>query len=160
SFEGFGRATIGADAERVVAVDLHQIGGLVKNVGDGLVVHARTPERNCNVRERYSLRDRRSRQNHRLNKKPNLVGWVFRTYGERPYCTLVTFLQALVAFDVDRTVVHEHVRTTILTAYKAKAFRVIEPLYGPFQSHSLLPPGRAHQHPHPEDAGLELRQSG
>src|ERR1019366_165947 len=73
---------------------------------------------------------------------------------------LVTFLQALVAFDVDRTVVHEHVRTTILTAYKAKAFRVIEPLYGPFQSHSLLPPGRAHQHPHPEDAGLELRQSG
>src|SRR5664280_1894925 len=73
---------------------------------------------------------------------------------------LVTFLQALVAFDVDRAVVHEHVRTTILTAYESKAFRVIEPLYGSFQSHVLLPPGRAHQHPHPEDAGLELRQSG
>jgi hypothetical protein len=73
---------------------------------------------------------------------------------------LVAFLQALVAIVVDRAIVHEHIRTTILTAYKAKAFRIVEPLYGSFQSHFLLPPGRALQHPHPEDAGLELRQSG
>src|ERR1035438_4555492 len=64
---------------------------------------------------------------------------------------LVAFLQALVAFDVDRAVVHEHVRTTILPAYESKAFRVIEPLYGAFQSHVLLPPGRAHQHPRSEE---------
>jgi hypothetical protein len=73
---------------------------------------------------------------------------------------LVAFLQAFVPFDIDRTVMHEHVGITIVTAYKAKAFGIIEPLYGSFHSHFLLPPGRAQQHPHPEDAGLELRQSG
>src|SRR5208282_1646482 len=50
SFESFSRAAIGANAERVVAVDLHQIGGFVKDVGDGLIVHA-IPEGNCNVCE-------------------------------------------------------------------------------------------------------------
>jgi hypothetical protein len=73
---------------------------------------------------------------------------------------LIAFLQTLIAIVIDRAVMHEHIRITIVTAYKAKAFRVIEPLYGPFHSHFLLPPGRAQQHPHPEDAGLELRQSG
>ena len=48
---------------------------------------------------------------------------------------LVAFLQALVAIVVDRAIVHEHIRTTIFTAYKAKAFRIVEPLYGSFQSH-------------------------
>src|ERR1019366_8350054 len=43
SFDDLGGATIGTNAERVVAVDLHQIGGFVKDVGDGLVVHARYP---------------------------------------------------------------------------------------------------------------------
>ncbi len=59
SFERLGGAAIGADAEGVVAVDLHQIGGFVEDVGDGLVVHARVPERNCNVERSYALRFRR-----------------------------------------------------------------------------------------------------
>ena len=56
SFEGLGGAAIRADAERVVAIDLHEIGGFVKDVGDGLVVHARTPEGNCNVEKGYAVR--------------------------------------------------------------------------------------------------------
>ena len=37
-FDGFGGAAIGADAEGIVAVDLHQVGGFVQDGGDGLVV--------------------------------------------------------------------------------------------------------------------------
>src|SRR5271157_89337 len=43
SFEGLSGAAIRADTEGVVAVDLHQIGGFVEDVGDGLVVHAKCP---------------------------------------------------------------------------------------------------------------------
>ena len=32
---------VGADAEGILAVDFEQVGGLVENVGDGLVVHGR-----------------------------------------------------------------------------------------------------------------------
>ena len=73
---------------------------------------------------------------------------------------LIAFLQALISIGVDRAVVHEYIRMTIVAADKAKAFRIIEPLHGPLQFHFRRPPGIAHQHPHPEDAGLELRQSG
>ena len=41
SFDGFGGVAVGANAERVSAVDLEQVGGFVENAGDGLVVHAR-----------------------------------------------------------------------------------------------------------------------
>ena len=39
TLESFGRATVGADTKRVVAVDLHEIGGFVEDGGDGFVVH-------------------------------------------------------------------------------------------------------------------------
>src|SRR5208283_1205733 len=48
-FERFGGAAIGADTEGVVAVDLHEISGFVEDVGDGLVVQATAPGRNCIV---------------------------------------------------------------------------------------------------------------
>src|SRR5271167_4429489 len=73
---------------------------------------------------------------------------------------LIAFLQTLISIGVDRAVVHEYIRMTIVAADKAKAFRIIEPLHGSLQFHFRRPPGIAHQHPHPEDAGLELRQSG
>ena len=38
-FDGLRRVAIGADAERILSVDLEQVGSLVKNVGDGFVVH-------------------------------------------------------------------------------------------------------------------------
>ena len=41
SFDGFGGVAVGADAERVSAVDFEQVGSFVENAGDGLVVHAR-----------------------------------------------------------------------------------------------------------------------
>ena len=61
AFEGLGGAAIGADAERVVAIDLHEIGGFVEDVGDGFVVHARYPMRNCNVEKRCAVRGAKSR---------------------------------------------------------------------------------------------------
>src|SRR5271157_1331510 len=42
-FESLSGAAIGADAERVAAVDLHQVSGFVEDVGDGLIVHAEHP---------------------------------------------------------------------------------------------------------------------
>jgi len=56
---------------------------------------------------------------------------------------LIAFLQALISVVSDRAVVHEDIRTAILAADKAEAFRIIEPLYGSFQSHFRLPPGIA-----------------
>ena len=41
SFDGFGGVAVGADAERVSAVDFEQVGSFVENAGDSLVVHAR-----------------------------------------------------------------------------------------------------------------------
>ena len=72
---------------------------------------------------------------------------------------LVAFLQALVSVIVDRAVMHEHIRVAILTANKAEAFGVIEPLHGSFQSHVVFLRAKPHSIP-PRDAGLELRQSG
>jgi hypothetical protein len=37
--DGLRGIAVGANAEGVLAVDLEQVGGLVENVGDGLVVH-------------------------------------------------------------------------------------------------------------------------
>jgi 3-phosphoshikimate 1-carboxyvinyltransferase len=53
SFQRFGGAAIRTNAKGVVAVDLHQVGGLVKDVGDGLIVQAEVPERNCNLCARF-----------------------------------------------------------------------------------------------------------
>ena len=37
--DGLRGVAVGADAERILPIDLEQVGGLVENVGDGLVVH-------------------------------------------------------------------------------------------------------------------------
>ena len=42
SFERFGGIAVRADAKGVIPIDLHQIGGLVKNTGDGFVIHSPT----------------------------------------------------------------------------------------------------------------------
>ena len=49
SLQGFRRPTIGTDAERVVAIDLHQVGGFVEDVSDSLIVQAQIPVRNCSL---------------------------------------------------------------------------------------------------------------
>ena len=41
-FQRLGGATIGANAKRVVAVDLHQVGGFVEDLRDGLIFQAST----------------------------------------------------------------------------------------------------------------------
>jgi hypothetical protein len=38
--DGLRSVTVGANAERVLAVDLKQVGGVEEDVGDSLVVHA------------------------------------------------------------------------------------------------------------------------
>jgi hypothetical protein len=63
AFEGFGGAAIGADAERVVAVHLHQVGGLVEDVRDCFIVQEAAPERDCNASDARHVR----------NKKPGLL---------------------------------------------------------------------------------------
>ena len=40
AFDGLGRAPVRADAKRIVALDLHQVGGLVKDVGEGFVIQS------------------------------------------------------------------------------------------------------------------------
>jgi hypothetical protein len=47
SLQRFGGASIRANAERVVAIDLHQVGGLIEYLRDGLVFQAKLPVRNC-----------------------------------------------------------------------------------------------------------------
>ena len=42
ALDSLGGAAVGADAEAVVALDLHEVGGLVEDVGDGLVVHGQS----------------------------------------------------------------------------------------------------------------------
>ena len=44
SLQRFSGAAVGADAKRVVAIDLHQVGGFVENVRDGFVIQAELPE--------------------------------------------------------------------------------------------------------------------
>lgn len=39
--DGFRRITVGANAERIAAVDFKQISGLEKNAGNGLIVHGK-----------------------------------------------------------------------------------------------------------------------
>jgi hypothetical protein len=39
SLDGLRGVAVGTDAERVLAVDLEQVGGFIETVGDGLVVH-------------------------------------------------------------------------------------------------------------------------
>src|SRR5664279_2717866 len=51
----------------------------------------------------------------------------------------ITFLQTFVALAGQRAVVHEYVGA-ILTADKAKAFRIVEPFHGSFQFHFAFLP--------------------
>src|SRR5262252_1695043 len=48
----FGSTTIRTDAEGIIAVDFHQVGGVVEDSGDGLVVHYLCPGRivSCSMR--------------------------------------------------------------------------------------------------------------
>lgn len=62
---------------------------------------------------------------------------------------LVAFLEALVSFRVDRTVVHKNICVSVITADEAKAFRIVEPLYGPFQFHLLSSSGQSPTAPPP-----------
>jgi len=57
----------------------------------------------------------------------------------------IAFLQALVAFRSDCTVVNENIRP-IITPYEAVAFRVVKPLNRTFQTFHLLPLGHVPLH--------------
>src|SRR5258707_10116746 len=47
ALNGLGGAAVGAYAKRVFGRDLHQVGGLVKNGGDGFVVHESNRNSKC-----------------------------------------------------------------------------------------------------------------
>jgi hypothetical protein len=72
---------------------------------------------------------------------------------------LIALLEALVAFRVDGAVVNEHIRAAVVAANEAKAFRIIEPLYGSFMSHLLSSSGQSPTAP-PRALVLSSRPSG
>jgi hypothetical protein len=50
-FYSLGSVPVGADAKRILTVDLEEVGRFIKNVGDYLVIHAQDQGKRVRARE-------------------------------------------------------------------------------------------------------------
>lgn len=154
AFDSFSCIAIGANAEGVIAVDFHQIGGFVENSGYGFVVHVAISNTRSN--QIVALR-----QEHGFlgKKKPSLEWLGFRDAAavnglhfdnftglwtllalDDFKLHLITFLQALVALGSDGAVVNEDIRS-IVAADESEALGIVKPLDCSFNTrHLRLPP--------------------
>jgi hypothetical protein len=155
-FDGLGGIAVGADAERILAVDFEQIGGFVENRGDGFIVHGLKINKNRVRRQRLDTvesqpagrglagvdKDLVARPRRRIRGSASVtelsrLAYVRRlrsllTFGDFEL-DLIPLLQALVSLGCDRAVVNENVGT-ICASDEPVAFRIIEPFHRAFQT--------------------------